>query len=152
MRHRRARSRAFAQAAEGLGYDALWYPEGTGFESLSFAAFVLSETERLCAASGIANIYARDAVAAIAGHDTLNHFYGDRFVLGLGVSHVPLVEGFRGHSYAKPVATMRAPTSMPWTGPRWPSPRRSGTWCSRLSGPGCWRWLRSARGARTLTT
>jgi len=29
-------------------------------------------------------------------------------VLGLGVSHVPLVEGFRGHSYAKPVATMRA--------------------------------------------
>ena len=99
---------AFAQAAEGLGYDALWYPEGTGFESLSFAAFVLAETERLCAASGIANIYARDAVAAIAGHDTLNHFYGDRFVLGLGVSHVPLVEGFRGHTYAKPVATMRA--------------------------------------------
>ena len=99
---------AFAQAAEGLGYDALWYPEGTGFESFSFAGLVLSETERLCAASGIANIYARDAVAAIAGHDTLNHFYGDRFVLGLGVSHVPLVEGFRGHTYARPVATMRA--------------------------------------------
>ena len=108
MRHRRARVASFAQAAEGLGYDALWYPEGTGFESLSFAAFVLSETERLCAASGIANIYARDAVAAVSGHDTLNHFYGDRFVLGLGVSHVPLVEGFRGHNYAKPVATMRA--------------------------------------------
>ena len=98
----------FAQRVEGLGYDALWYPEGTGFESFSFAGLVLSETERLCAASGIANIYARDAVAAIAGHDTLNHFYGDRFVLGLGVSHVPLVEGFRGHTYAKPVATMRA--------------------------------------------
>ena len=98
----------FAQRVEGLGYDALWYPEGTGFESFSFAGLVLSETERLCAASGIANIYARDAVAAIAGHDTLNHFYDDRFVLGLGVSHVPLVEGFRGHTYAKPVATMRA--------------------------------------------
>ena len=98
----------FAQRVEGLGYDALWYPEGTGFESFGFAGLVLSETERLCAASGIANIYARDAVAAIAGHDTLNHFYGDRFVLGLGVSHVPLVEGFRGHTYAKPVATMRA--------------------------------------------
>ncbi len=98
----------WAQRAEALGYDALWYPEGTGFESFGFAGLVLSETERLCAASGIANIYARDAVAAIAGHDTLNHFYGDRFVLGLGVSHVPLVEGFRGHTYAKPVATMRA--------------------------------------------
>ena len=99
---------SWAQRMEGLGYDALWYPEGTGFESFGFAGLVLSETERLCAASGIANIYARDAVAAIAGHDTLNHFYGDRFVLGLGVSHVPLVEGFRGHTYAKPVATMRA--------------------------------------------
>ena len=99
---------SFAQQAEALGYAALWYPEGTGFESLSFAGLVLSETDRLCAASGIANIYARDAIAAVAGHDTLNHFYGDRFVLGLGVSHVPLVEGFRGHSYAKPVATMRA--------------------------------------------
>ena len=98
----------FAQAAEGLGYDALWYPEGTGYESFSFAGLVLSETERLCAASGIANIYARDAIAAIAGHDSLNNFHGDRFVLGLGVSHVPLVEGFRGHTYAKPVATMRA--------------------------------------------
>ena len=99
---------AWAQRTEALGYDAFWYPEGTGFESFGFAGLVLSETERLCAASGIANIYARDAVAAIAGHDTLNHFYGDRFVLGLGVSHVPLVEGFRGHTYAKPVATMRA--------------------------------------------
>ena len=99
---------AFAQTAEGLGYDALWYPEGTGFESFSFAGLVLSETERLRAASGIANIYARDAIAALAGHDSLNNFYNDRFVLGLGVSHVPLVEGFRGHTYAKPVATMRA--------------------------------------------
>ena len=33
--------------------------------------------------------------------------YGDRFVLGLGVSHVPLVTGRRGHKYGKPVATMR---------------------------------------------
>ena len=99
---------AFAHRAEGLGYDTLWYPEAIGFESLSFAGLVLAETERLCAASGIANIYARDAVAAVAGHDTLNHFYGDRFILGLGVSHVPLVEDMRGHTYAKPVATMRA--------------------------------------------
>ena len=99
---------AFAQRAESLGYDALWYPEAVGFESFSFAGLVLGETERLYAASGIANIYARDAVAAIAGHDTLNHLYGDRFVLGLGVSHVPLVEDMRGHTYTKPVATMRA--------------------------------------------
>jgi len=97
-----------AQGVERLGYDVLWYPEGIGYESFSFASFALGETEKLKLASGIANIYARDAVTAIAGHDSLNAFYGHRFILGLGVSHIPLVEGFRGHQYRKPVATMRS--------------------------------------------
>ncbi len=96
-----------AQGVEKLKYDVLWYPESTGYESLSQAGFMLGETDRLCLASGIANIYARDAMTAIAGHNTLNALYGDRFVLGLGVSHVPLVEGRRGHTYGKPIATMR---------------------------------------------
>ena len=97
-----------AQGIETLKYDVLWYPELVGYESLSLGGFLLGETDRLCLASGIANIYARDAFTAMAGHNTLNALYGDRFVLGLGVSHVPLVEGRRGHKYGKPVATMRA--------------------------------------------
>lgn len=97
-----------AQGIETLKYDVLWYPESVGYESLSLGGFLLGETDRLCLASGIANIYARDAFTAMAGHNTLNALYGDRFVLGLGVSHVPLVEGRRGHKYGKPVATMRA--------------------------------------------
>jgi probable F420-dependent oxidoreductase len=43
-----------------------------------------------------------------AGQKTLAEAYPDRFVLGLGVSHVPLVERLRGHRYEKPLATMRA--------------------------------------------
>ena len=97
-----------AQRIEKLKYDVLWYPELVGYESLSLGGFLLGETDRLCLASGIANIYARDAFSAIAGHNTLNSLYGDRFVLGLGVSHMPLVEGRRGHTYGKPIATMRA--------------------------------------------
>jgi len=97
-----------AKGAERLGYDTLWYPEGIGYETFSFGGFILSETDRLRAASGIANMYARDAVTAIAGHNSLNRLYDDRFILGLGVSHIPLVEGFRGHNYGKPVASMRA--------------------------------------------
>jgi probable F420-dependent oxidoreductase len=97
-----------AQGVERLNYDLLWYPESVGYESLALGSFLLGETSRLHVASGIANIYARDAFSAMAGHNTLNALYGDRFVLGLGVSHVPLVEALRGHSYGKPIATMRA--------------------------------------------
>ena len=43
-----------------------------------------------------------------AGQNTLAEAYPSRFLLGLGVSHVPLVEQLRGHRYDKPVATMRS--------------------------------------------
>ena len=96
-----------AQGVERLGYNVLWYPEGIGYETFSFGSFVLSKTNRLKVASGIANIYARDAVTAIAGHNSLNKLFDDRYILGLGVSHIPLVEGFRGHTYGKPLTEMR---------------------------------------------
>ena len=61
----------------------------------------------LTVATGIANIYARDAQATASGQLALAEQSGGRFLLGLGVSHVPLVEGLRGHGYGKPVETMR---------------------------------------------
>ena len=96
-----------AETVEHFGYKTLWYPESLSYEALAVAGYLLSNTQDLIVASGIANIYARDAVTAAQGYDSLNRLYGGRFVLGLGVSHVPLVEGARGHSYGKPVATMR---------------------------------------------
>jgi probable F420-dependent oxidoreductase len=86
----------------------LWYPESLSYEAVALAGFLLSQTGQLTIASGIANIYARDAVTSAQGHDSLNALYGGRFILGLGVSHVPLVERARGHAYGKPVATMAA--------------------------------------------
>lgn len=38
---------------------------------------------------------------------TLAEQSGGRFMLGLGVSHGPFVEGVMGREYGKPVATMR---------------------------------------------
>ncbi len=97
-----------AQQTEQLGYAALWYPEVLSYESFSLGSFLLHQTETLIIASGIANIYARDATAAKQGQHTLAKLSGGRFLLGLGVSHVPLVEDARGHQYSQPVATMRA--------------------------------------------
>jgi probable F420-dependent oxidoreductase len=99
---------AFAQRIEAWGYGALWIPEAVGREVFSASAWLLANTDRLIIASGIANIYARDAFSAAAAQQGLNEQSGGRFLLGLGVSHIPLVEGLRQHHYGKPVATMRS--------------------------------------------
>ena len=97
-----------ARRVEALGYGALWYPEALGRNSLVQAAWLLANTKSLVVASGIANIYARDAQATHAGRLALNEMSDNRFLLGLGVSHPPLVEGLRGHAYGKPLQNMRA--------------------------------------------
>jgi len=96
------------QTVERLGYDTLWYPESRGYESLSVAGFMLANSTKLKFGSSIASIYARDAFASRRGLLSLQALYGDRFILGLGVSHLPMVEGIRGHTYQKPVPVMRA--------------------------------------------
>lgn len=97
-----------ARRIEALGYSTLWYPEAFNYETFAIAGYLLGHSEKLQVASGIANIYARDPAASAMGHNSLNALYGGRFVLGLGVSHAPLVSDVRGHEYKKPVATMRA--------------------------------------------
>jgi probable F420-dependent oxidoreductase len=97
-----------AQRVERLGYSTLWYPEAMNYEAFAVGGYLLSQSKNLVVGSGIANIYARDSTAAAMGHNSLNSLYGGRFVLGLGVSHAPIVSDLRGHDYSKPVATMRA--------------------------------------------
>jgi alkanesulfonate monooxygenase SsuD/methylene tetrahydromethanopterin reductase-like flavin-dependent oxidoreductase (luciferase family) len=97
-----------AQRTEELGYAALWYPEVVSYESFGLGGFLLAHTKKLIIASGIANIYARDAAATKQAQHTLAKLYGGRFLLRLGVSHVPLVKDARGHEYRPPIATMRA--------------------------------------------
>ncbi len=103
-----AQLREFVGQVERLGFDALWYPEARGYESFSIAGFMLANSTRLKIGSSIASIYARDAFTAQRGLLTLNRLYGGRFILGLGVSHPPMVEKLRGHEYQKPVPAMRA--------------------------------------------
>ncbi len=98
---------AFAQRVENWGYGTLWIPEATGREALASSSHLLSSTTKLNIATGIANIYARDAMTMAAGRNTLAEQSGGRFLLGIGVSHRPLVQGMRGHDYSKPLSYMR---------------------------------------------
>jgi len=100
--------RDVAAEVEELGYGALWYSEAhNGKESLSHGALLLAATRRIVVASGIANIWVRDPMAMVGGANALAEAFPGRFVLGMGVSHPPQLAP-RGHSYSRPVATMRA--------------------------------------------
>lgn len=96
----------FAKKAEQWGYSALWHPESFGRDGFAHSAYLLANTSSLIVATGIANIYARDSQAMRAGQLTLSEQSGNRFLLGIGVSHSAFVSK-RGHDYGKPVATMR---------------------------------------------
>ncbi len=115
-----AMQRRFVGEMERLGYGALWYGEAFAQEALARGAIYLAATERLVIASGIANIWARDAAAMANGGRTLNEAWPGRFILGIGVSHAPLVMS-RGHDYDRPYSAMRqyldAMDAATWRGP-----------------------------------
>lgn len=101
-----AEAQKAAAQLEELGYGAIWVGESVRREAFANAAILLSGTKRIVVATGIASIYARDAVTMAAGQKTLTEAFPNRFLLGIGVSHAVSVEG-RGHEYGKPVETMK---------------------------------------------
>jgi probable F420-dependent oxidoreductase len=113
-------AREYARGLEGVGIPALWIPESLGSKEIfAHAGMLLASSEQLVIASGIANIWARDATAMANGHRALTEAYPGRFLLGIGVSHAPTVK-LRGASYEKPIETMRryvdAMDKAPYTG------------------------------------
>jgi probable F420-dependent oxidoreductase len=97
----------FARKIESWGYTALWIPEAVGRDPFALIGYLAAHTEKLVFCTGIANIYARDAMTMKATRKTLAELAPGRFVLGLGVSHAHLVTNQRGHEYRKPVPVMR---------------------------------------------
>jgi probable F420-dependent oxidoreductase len=98
----------FARAIETMGYGALWVPEAVGRDPFVMLSHLAGATSSLYLATGIANIYARDAMAMNAARQSLAELSGGRLLLGLGVSHAELVSALRQHEYKGPVTTMRA--------------------------------------------
>jgi probable F420-dependent oxidoreductase len=90
-----------------LGFGALWIPEAVGREAFTSSALLLAGGTRITIATGIASIWARDPMAMSAAHKTLTEAYPDRFLLGMGVSHQPMVTAIRGHDYTRPYSHMK---------------------------------------------
>jgi len=99
--------RAAVAELEELGYGTLWYPEPLiAKDCFAAGAIVLAASESVKVATGIANLWARDAMTMAAGERTLAEAFPGRFVLGLGVSHAEQVSE-HGFDYSKPVSLMR---------------------------------------------
>lgn len=101
-----ARAQEAAAELEALGYGAIWVPEALGREAFTNAGMLLAATRTIVIATGIASIWARDPIAAASAQKTLCEAFGNRFLLGLGVSHAPLTS-LRGHDYGRPLSAMR---------------------------------------------
>jgi probable F420-dependent oxidoreductase len=84
----------------------MWIPEAVGREPFAHIGYLAAHTEKIVFATGIANIYARDPITMSAASKTVSEVSSGRFVLGIGVSHRPLVTNLRGHSYNKPYSYM----------------------------------------------
>jgi probable F420-dependent oxidoreductase len=90
-----------ASELEELGYTAVWLPDvgGDVFDALDR---VLGATTTIVVASGIVNIWAHDAAEVVQWWHGLAPADRARTLLGLGVSHGPLI----GDAWRQPVARM----------------------------------------------
>jgi probable F420-dependent oxidoreductase len=96
-----------ARRVEELGVDALWVGGGNpDANTLEERAAMLASTGHLVVATGIVNIWAWDPAALHRAAAAVNATHPGRFLLGLGVSHKPLVQRL-GREYRQPLAAMR---------------------------------------------
>ena len=79
-----AQAQELAAELEELGYGAIWLPEVAGRDVMVHLALLLSATQRLVGATGIASIWARDAVTMTASVKGLTEAFPERVLLGLG--------------------------------------------------------------------
>jgi probable F420-dependent oxidoreductase len=96
---------AYAREIEAAGFTSVWFPGVNAPEDLEAIEVLLAATSRLIAGTGIASVWTWEPAALAARAGDLAARYPGRFVLGLGVSHAPLVE-HSGQAYVKPYSKM----------------------------------------------
>lgn len=98
-----AESAEAAAELEELGFTALWIPDVSG-SVLDAAERLLAATSRTVIATGILNLWMHSAGDVADSYAALTAEHGDRFLLGIGVSHAPLIDAKQPGRYRKPLA------------------------------------------------
>jgi probable F420-dependent oxidoreductase len=96
---------AAAAELEQVGFDTIWVP-GRGPDDLEERLrLLLASTNTITVATGIVSIWTHPPKQTAALHARLNADFPDRFLLGIGVSHAPAVDG-AGGKYRRPLSEM----------------------------------------------
>lgn len=108
MRYGNAGEAAEAAAElDELGFPALWIPD-VGGPVLDAVDNLLSATSKTVIATGILNLWMHEPADVAARYATLTETHGERFLLGIGVSHAPLIDSQEPGRYRKPLAATKA--------------------------------------------
>jgi probable F420-dependent oxidoreductase len=92
-----------AAELDELGFTALWIPD-VGGPVFDAVRHLLAATRRTAIATGILNLWMHDAGDVAASYEALTDEHGDRFLLGIGVSHAPLIDAGQPGRYRRPLA------------------------------------------------
>ncbi len=95
-----------ASAAEAAGFESVWVPEGGGRDALSLLAAFAGVTERIALATGILPIFPRTPTVTAMSAAGMAAISRNRFILGLGTGHSPVVTGAHGIPYSAPIGRM----------------------------------------------
>ena len=95
------------QQAEAAGFDLVWMPNIFGLDAITVLALAGRETSRIELATGVVPTYPRHPVAIAQQALTAAAASGNRFTLGIGLSHRVIIENMLGLDYSKPLRHMR---------------------------------------------
>lgn len=93
--------------AERRGFYGAWVPQIMGVDALTVLAVAATRTERILLGTSVVPTWPRHPVVMAQQALTVSALSGGRFRLGIGPSHVPLIEGMYGIRFEKPVRHMR---------------------------------------------
>src|SRR5262245_59811165 len=92
-----------AAELEELGFTALWIPD-VGGPVLDSVDRLLASTKQVVIATGILNLWMHEPSDVAARYASLTKTHGERFLLGIGCSHAPLIDSKEPGRYRKPLA------------------------------------------------
>jgi probable F420-dependent oxidoreductase len=102
-----AESADAAAELDELGFKALWIPD-VGGQVFDAVGNLLAATKRTVIATGILNLWMHAPGDVAEHYAALTAEHGDRFLLGIGVSHAPLIDAGEPGRYRKPLAATAA--------------------------------------------